>query len=250
MTEEKRTYKRSDVLRDKFTFCPGCHHSTVNKLIAEVLEELNIARKTILVIAVGCCAVMYKGLNLTSISAAHGRAPATATAIKRASPANLVFTYQGDGDLAAIGTNEIIHAANRGENFTTIGIINGLYGMTGGQSAPTSLIGQKTTTSPLGKMLEEGMPIGICELLDTLRLPYLIARTSCVSPAEILKTKKLIKKAFEYQLAGKGFTFIEVISNCPTYWKMTPLESLKYVKDEMLKQFPVGIFRDCGKEGG
>lgn len=250
VAEMKKTYRRSGVLRDKFTFCSGCHHATINKIVAEVLEELGIAQKTILVIGVGCCAAMYKGLNLSSINAPHGRAPAIAMAIKRASPENLVLTYQGDGDLAAIGTNEIIHAANRGENFTTIAIINGLYGMTGGQMAPTTPLGVKTTTTPQGKKADEGIPIGMCEVLNTLQLPFFIARTSCISLTEIIKTKKLIKKAFEYQLAGKGFTFIEVISNCPTHWKLSPVESLKYVEEILLKQFPPGIFRDRGKECG
>lgn len=241
---DKVVLKRPAILDNlPFSFCPGCHHSTTHKLIAEVLEELKIENKTIGVVGVGCCAVSYKFFKLDFINAAHGRAMAVATGIKRVQPDKIVFTYQGDGDLAAIGLLETIHTANRGENITVIFINNAIYGMTGGQMAPTTLIGQKTTTTPKGKTASEGDPLRMCELLNTLKAPAYIHRVSLVSPGEIVRAKKVIDTAFRCQIENKGFSFVEVVSNCPTNWKMTPLDSLNYINVEMKKYFPPKKFR-------
>jgi len=247
----KIIYKRPESLTGaNYTYCPGCNHSTTQKLIAEIIDELEIREKTIAVWPVGCSVLGYRFFNIELPTvAAHGRAPAVATGIKRCEPDKIVFAYQGDGDLAAIGTNETIHTANRGENITVIFINNALYGMTGGQMAPTTLVGQKATTCPYGRdPKNEGYPIRICELLTTLPAPYYIARVAMYNPKEIRKAKKTIKKAFQYQLEGRGYTFVEVLSACPTGWKKSPLEALKWIEEKMVPVFPLGIFRDKGGE--
>ncbi len=226
-------------------YCAGCGHGIVHRIIAEVLDELDIQDRTIAVAPVGCSVLLYKYFDVDCIEAAHGRAPAAATGLKRARPECIVFTYQGDGDLAAIGTSEIIHAANRGENITTIFINNAIYGMTGGQMAPTTLIGQKTETSPYGRSLEnEGAPIKACELLSSLDQPCYIERTSSATPAKIRQTKKAILKAFKNQVDGKGFSMVEVLCTCPTNWGMKPVDATKWCIDSMEKVFPLGVYRD------
>lgn len=225
-------------------YCGGCGHGIIHRLIGEVLDELNIREKTIGTAPVGCAVLLYFYFNCDIIECAHGRPPAVATAMKRLMPDKILFTYQGDGDLAAIGTTETIHTANRGENITIIFINNAVYGMTGGQMAPTTLLGQKTTTTPFGRRSkEEGFPIKVCELLATLDGPTYIERVAVNSPKNITKTKAAIKKAFQYQSENKGFTFVEILSPCPTNWKTSTLESLKYV-DKMMEYFPLGVFKD------
>lgn len=225
-------------------FCPGCMHSTVTKLVAEVIDEMGMQDNSTYVLGIGCCALNGAYLDIDMISAAHGRACAVASAFKRCSPDVLTFTYQGDGDLAAIGLAETISAANRGENFSVIFINNGIYGMTGGQMAPTTLVGAKTTTTPYGRIPEEhGRPLHMCEILSQLEAPSYIARVTCTDAANIKKTKAAIRKAFENQLSGKGFSFVEIISNCPTNWGMAPLKTIEHIKENVLKEFPLGEFR-------
>src|SRR3989338_6516379 len=225
-------------------YCGGCGHGITHRLIGEVLDELKIREKTIGTAPVGCSVLLYNYFNCDIIECAHGRPPAVATAMKRLMPQNIIFTYQGDGDLAAIGTTETIHAANRGENFTIIFVNNAVYGMTGGQMAPTTMLGQKTTTTPFGrKAKEEGNPLRVCELLATLDGPVYIERVAVNNPKNVIKAKAAIKKAFQYQLEGKGFTFVEVLSMCPTNWKMSAPESLKFV-EKMQEYFPLGVFKD------
>jgi len=246
----KAIYTRPKSLtKAPFTYCSGCNHSTTHKIIAEVIDELGIREKTIAVWPVGCAVFGYRFFNIDSTEVPHGRAQAVATGIKRCRPDKIVFAYQGDGDLAAIGTGETIHAANRGENFTVIFINNALYGMTGGQMAPTTLIGQKATTCPYGRdPKNEGYPIRVCEQLALLPAPYYIARVAMFNPSQIRKAKKAIKKAFQYQMEGRGYTFVEVLSACPTGWKMKPLEALKWVEEKMVPVFPLREFVDRGVE--
>lgn len=226
-------------------FCPGCNHSTAMKLIAEVLEEMELVEKAIQINSVGCGAMVRYYLETDSVYSLHGRAPAVATGVKRIRPENLVFAYQGDGDLASIGMAETIHAANRGEGFTTIFMNNALYGMTGGQMAPTTLLNQKTTTTPLGRDPKlAGYPIKVCELLNQLDAPVYIARFAVNTPANIRKAKAGIKKAFQIQMDGKGYSFVEILSACPTGWRITPLESLKFVEEKMAKTYPLGVIRE------
>ncbi len=232
----------------EFSYCPGCHHGIVHRLIAEVIDELGIAGKTLMVAPVGCSVFAYEFFDLDGTVAAHGRAPAVATGMKRALPDRIVFTYQGDGDLASIGAAEIVHAANRGENITTIFINNAVYGMTGGQMAPTTLIGQKTTTSPYGRNAKDnGYPIKMSEMLSTLDGSAYIERVMVTTPQNVLKAKSAIKKAFEVQIKGLGFSMIEVLSTCPTNWGMTPIESMKWLEENMAKAFPLGVFVDKSK---
>jgi 2-oxoglutarate ferredoxin oxidoreductase subunit beta len=241
-----KTFKRPNALSSKeFTYCPGCHHGIVHRLIAEIIDEFEIQGKTLMVAPVGCSVFAYTFFDVDGTVAAHGRAPAVATGMKRARPNNIVFTYQGDGDLAAIGTAEIIHAANRGEKITTIFINNAIYGMTGGQMAPTTLLGMKTTTSPYGRKAEnEGYPIHVCELLkETAGVAYL-ERVTVNSPNEVRKAKKALKKAFTAQIKGLGFSLVEVLSTCPTNWGMSPKEAMKWLDENMKKEFPVGVFVD------
>jgi len=229
----------------EFTYCPGCHHGIVHRLVAEVLDELGIEGKTMMVAPVGCSVFAYEFFNVDGTVAAHGRAPAVATGMKRAMPDKTVFTYQGDGDLAAIGTAEIIHAANRGEKSTTIFVNNAIYGMTGGQMAPTSLLGMKTTTSPYGRKIEtEGHPMHVSEVLKELDGVAYLSRTKVNTPQDVIKTKKAIKKAFLAQEEGVGFGIVEILSTCPTNWGLTPIESNKWLEENMLKEYPLGVFVD------
>ncbi len=225
-------------------FCPGCMHSAAVKTILEVIDELGMVQKAAWLQGVGCGALAFNYMNLDTIAAPHGRSCAVASGFKRCSPETLTFTYQGDGDLAAIGLAETMSAANRGENFTVIFINNGTYGMTGGQMAPTTLVGAKATTAPYGRKPEEhGYPLHMCELLSQLDAPAYISRVTFASVPEALKAKAAIKKAFEYQMAGKGFSFVEIVSNCPTNWGMSPLASVDHIKNVILKEFPLGEFR-------
>ena len=239
-------YKKSAGLQDtEMHYCPGCSHGIVHKLVAEVMEEMGLIDTAILVCPVGCAVFAGNYLACDTIEAAHGRAPAAATGIKRTHPDQLVVTYQGDGDLASIGTAEIVHAAMRGEKFTTIFINNAIYGMTGGQMAPTTLLGQYATTAPHGRQQDiHGMPMRVSELLSTMGgLVY--AERVCVSDVpNIMKAKRAIRKAFEKQLAGEGFTFVEVLASCPTNWGMTPLEANRWVKEEMAAYYPLGVIKE------
>jgi len=247
----KVIYRKPESLTDNSTiYCPGCGHGIVHKIIGEVIDELGVREKTIATAPVGCAVLAYDYFNFDVTETAHGRGPAVATAIKRVLPDKVVFTYQGDGDLAAIGTAEIVHAAARGENITVIFINNAVYGMTKGQMAPTTLPGQTTTTTPYGRNTSyHGFPIKVCELLSTLDAPAYIERTTIENVPEIIKTKRAIKKAFKYQIENKGFSLIEVLSTCPTNWKMSPSEALKWVGNVMKKYFPPGVYRDKFKEG-
>jgi len=242
----KKLYSRPEAINKTASgFCPGCMHGTITKITAQVIDELGLGESAICCLPVGCGTLGLLYWNLDLVGCAHGRAPAVATGIKRSRPQNLVFTYQGDGDLGAIGIAEIIHAANRGENFTTIFVNNSIYGMTGGQMAPTTLIGQKSTTCSTGRdPALAGYPMNISELIATLKAPAFVARYAVNTPANINKAKAGIKKAFEIQLRNGGFTFIEILSNCPTNWGMTPLETLDFIKEQTMKQFPLGVFKE------
>ncbi|MDP3732404.1 MAG: thiamine pyrophosphate-dependent enzyme [Candidatus Omnitrophota bacterium] len=222
-------------------YCSGCGHGIAHRLIAEIVDELNIRERVIGVAPVGCAVIAYDYWDFDCSEAAHGRALAVATGIKRVRPQNIVFTYQGDGDLAAIGTNETIHAANRGENITVIFINNAVYGMTGGQMAPTTLLGQKTATTPFGREIKfHGYPLRISEMLALLPAVKYIERVSLHSPLEIIKAKQAIKRAFQNQIDNIGFSLVEILSPCPTYWDMPPKKSLDWIKDVMMKEFPLG----------
>lgn len=245
-------YKRTKGIVDMDThYCPGCTHGIIHKIVGEVLDELGVLGETIGVAPVGCSVLAYKYFNCDMHEAAHGRAPAVGTGIKRVLPENVVFTYQGDGDLASIGTAEIVHAAARGEKFTTIFVNNAIYGMTGGQMAPTTLIGQKTTTSPYGRdVILQGSPIKISEMLSTIDGVHYIERVSVHDPGHIRKAKKAIKKAFQLQIQGKGFTLIEVLSTCPTNWGKTPPQALEWLKENMIPLYPLGVYKDKEKQEG
>ena len=241
-----KVFERPNALTDKpFHYCPGCTHGIIHCLVAEVIDELGIREKTIGVAPVGCAVFAYEYFNCDMHEAAHGRAPAVATGIKRVHPDNVVFTYQGDGDLASIGIAEIVHAANRGEKITTIFVNNAIYGMTGGQMAPTSLLGQVTTTSPYGRNPDtEGHPIRVSEMLATVEGAAFIERVSVHDIKNINRAKRAIKKAFQVQLEGKGFAMVEVLSTCPTNWGMTPVESLKWIEENMIPYYPLGIKKE------
>ncbi|SHI85423.1 2-oxoglutarate ferredoxin oxidoreductase subunit beta [Dethiosulfatibacter aminovorans DSM 17477] len=241
----EKVYSRPKSMTERPTsYCPGCLHGVVTKLIAEIVDELEISDDTVGVLPVGCSTLGLFHFNLEAISAAHGRAPAIATGFKRCAPDKVVFTYQGDGDLASIGMAEIMHCANRGENVTTIFVNNSIYGMTGGQMAPTTLVGQKATTCLTGRNPEDaGFPMKMCEIISQLDAPVYVARFSLDSPANILKAKKGMKKAFELQMEGKGYTFIELLSNCPTNWGMTAEDSIQWMRDNTMKEFPLGEFK-------
>jgi len=229
----------------QFHYCPGCTHGIIHRLVAEVIDEFGVREETIGVAPVGCSVLAYEYFNVDMHEASHGRAPAVATGIKRVHPDKVVFTYQGDGDLASIGTAEIVHAANRGELITTIFVNNAIYGMTGGQMAPTTLKEQKTTTSPYGRDSRvAGNPIKISEMLSVLDGPAFIARVSVHAPKHIREAKKAIKKAFQAQLDGKGFALVEVLSTCPTNWGMTPLEAVKWLDENMIPVYPLGTFKE------
>ena len=230
-------------------YCPGCTHGIIHRLVAEAIDELKIDGKTIGVAPVGCSVMAYDYFTCDMVEAAHGRAPAVATGLKRAMPDNIVFTYQGDGDLASIGMAETVHAATRNENITVIFVNNAIYGMTGGQMAPTSLPGQVTQTSPYGRDVKiVGYPIKVCELLSALDAPYYIERVAVNNVKNVLAAKKAIKRAFENQVNGKGFSLIEVISSCPTNWGMTPVAALKWIDDNMIPYYPLGVYKDKDKE--
>jgi 2-oxoglutarate/2-oxoacid ferredoxin oxidoreductase subunit beta len=240
-----KTFQKPRSLYDRPThYCPGCTHGVAHRLVAEVIDELNIRGRTVGLAPVGCAVLMYDYISVDFQEASHGRAPAMATGIKRVRPDLIVFTYQGDGDLASIGMGEIVHAANRGERFTTIFINNAVYGMTGGQMAPTTLLGQRTTTSPFGRKPEEtGMPIRMSELLASLATPAYITRQSLLKPKHINKAKKAVKQAFEYQIENRCFSFVELISTCPTNWGMTPVEAVQWAEEKLLPYYPLGVFK-------
>ena len=226
-------------------YCPGCTHGIIHRLVAEAIDELGIQGETIGVSPVGCAVLAYNYFDLDMQEAAHGRAPAVATGIKRAHPDRIVFTYQGDGDLASIGAAEIVHAAMRSENITVIFVNNGIYGMTGGQMAPTTLIGQKATTSPFGRQEAHcGKPIKISEMLAAIPGAKSIERVAVSSPAQVIKAKKAILKAFKNQVEGKGFSLVEVPSTCPTNWGLSPVEALKWLEENMMPYYPLGVFRN------
>lgn len=245
----RKIYSRPAALADvPMHYCVGCGHSLIHKVMAEVLDELAIAERTIGVAPVGCAVFAYNYLNCDMSEAAHGRTPAVATGIKRARPDSIVFSYQGDGDLAAIGLAETLHAANRGENITVIFINNTVYGMTGGQMAPTTLIGQKTATSPRGRFAETmGYPLRMCELIDTLVRPHYIERVALDGPRNVLRAKRALTTAFQAQMDGRGYSFVEILSACPTYFRLSPLDSLKFVGNEMAGYFPARLFRNNGE---
>ena len=230
-------------------YCPGCTHGIAHRLIMEVLEERGDLGNCIAVSPVGCSIVAHQYMNVDMMESPHGRAPAVASGIKRVHPDSPVFTYQGDGDLASIGTNEIIHAAERGEKFCTFFINNAIYGMTGGQMAPTTLIGQRATTCQEGRTKEQaGMPIRMAEMLSTLDGCVYAERVCVTDIANLNKAKRAIKKAFEKQMAGEGFTFVEVLSTCPTNWGMTPLKAIDWLKENMIPYYPLGVIKDTGAE--
>jgi len=230
-------------LTDKIThYCPGCTHGIIHRLVAESLDELGLRETTVGIAPVGCAVLCYHYFACDFQEAPHGRAPALATGTKRARPDLTVFTYQGDGDLASIGTAELIHAANRGEKFTIIFVNNAIYGMTGGQMAPTTMPGQVTSTSPMGRDVElVGYPLRVAEMVATLRTPSYVERVSVHTPRQIINAKRAVRQAFEYQKAGRCFSLVEVLSTCPTNWGLTPLESLKWVEDTMLPYYPLGL---------
>lgn len=242
----RQVFKKPGSLKDVQThFCPGCSHGSVHRLVAEAIDTFGIRSETIGVASVGCSVFLYSYFDIDVIESPHGRAPAVATGAKRARPDRIVFTYQGDGDLAAIGTSEIIHAANRGENITVIFVNNTTYGMTGGQMAPTTLPGQKTSTSPYGRdPKKEGAPFRMAELLAQLEGVAFSARVAVNSPKNTIQAKKIIETAFRYQVEGKGFSFIEALASCPTNWGMQPLTANQRVADEMIPYFPLGVYRN------
>ncbi|MBZ5628573.1 MAG: 2-oxoacid:acceptor oxidoreductase family protein [Acidobacteriia bacterium] len=238
-------YERKNELQHQTHYCPGCGHGVAHKLIAEAIEELGLQERTIFVSPVGCSVFAYYYFNVGNIQAAHGRAPAAATGIKRACPDKIVISYQGDGDLAAIGTAEIVHAANRGEKITVFFINNAIYGMTGGQMAPTTMVGQASTTSPWGRRpANEGFPLHVSEMLATLEAPVYIERVALSDNKNIMKARKAVRKALELQRDGAGFSLVEILSPCPTIWKKDPVEARKWVAEKMIPVFPLGVFRD------
>lgn len=238
-------YERKTDLRHQTHYCPGCGHGVAHKLIAEALEDLRVQDDTILVSPVGCSVFAYYYFDVGNVQVAHGRAPAAATGLKRACPDKMVIAYQGDGDLAAIGTAEIVHAANRGEKITVFFVNNAIYGMTGGQMAPTTLVGQRSTTSPWGRRpVNEGFPLHMCEMLASLEAPVYIERVALSDNKNIMKARRAVRKALELQRAGAGFTFVEILSPCPTIWGKDPVEARKWVGETMIPNFPLNVFRD------
>lgn len=246
----KKVFERTKGLTEiPMRYCPGCGHGVVHRLVAEVLEELNVLDRSVAIAPVGCSVFADEYFNCDAIQGAHGRGPAIATGIKRVKPECVVFSYQGDGDLASIGMAETVHAANRAENITIIFINNAIYGMTGGQMAPTTLLGMKSTTSPHGRTVEaNGYPFRMCELLATLDGAVYLERCSVHTPANVLKCKKAIKKAFTYQIERRGFTMVEIVSQCPTDWGMTPLNAIEFVKTKMIPYFPLGVIKSPEKK--
>jgi 2-oxoglutarate ferredoxin oxidoreductase subunit beta len=244
----EKVFTKTKGLTDKeLTYCPGCTHGIIHRLVAEVLEELDIIDKSVAIASVGCSVMSYDFFNCDTQQAAHGRAPAVATGVKRTNPDRIVFTYQGDGDLASIGIAEAVHAAGRGENITVIFVNNAIYGMTGGQMAPTTLLGQKTTTSPFGREeARQGSPLRISEMFSQIPSTEFIARSSTHNPAAVRKTKQLIKQAFQNQIDGKGFSMVEVLSTCSIGWGMTPTDSLTWLEENMIPYYPLGTYKKDG----
>jgi len=245
-------YQKSPALTDAtLNYCPGCTHGIIHKLVAESIVELGVVDRAVGIAPVGCSVLAYEFFNFDMVQAPHGRAPAVATGIKRAVPDTIVFTYQGDGDLAAIGTAETIHSATRGENIVIIFVNNAIYGMTGGQMAPTSLVGQVTQTTPYGRAISaQGYPVRVCEMLATLDGVEYAERVAVNSIPNIRKAKAAIKKAFQNQVDGKGFSIVEVLSTCPTNWGLTPAEALDWLKDNMMPVYPLGVFKDRSAREG
>ena len=242
-------YERKSEQQHQTHYCPGCGHGIVHKLVARAIDELGVQDRTILISPVGCSVFAYYYFDVGNIQAAHGRAPAVATAVRRAHPESIVVSYQGDGDLAAIGTAEILHAANRGENITVIFVNNAVYGMTGGQMAPTTLVGMKTTTTPFGRNVwNEGNPIKVCEVLAALEAPVYLERVALGNNKQIMSAGRAVRKALEVQKRGLGFSMVEVLSPCPTIWKMTPVDAQKWVRDVMEKTYPLGVLSDRAAE--
>ena len=239
-------FERPKALADvKLHYCPGCTHGIIHRLVAEAIDELGIEGRTIGIAPVGCSVFAYNYFNCDMVEAAHGRAPAVATGVKRANPDNIVFTYQGDGDLAAIGTAETVHSAARGENITIIFVNNAIYGMTGGQMAPTTLPGQVTQTSPYGRKVESvGYPLRVCELLSNVTGATYLERVAVNDVKNVRNAKRAIQKAFRYQMEGKGFSLIEVLSTCPTNWGLTPDKALKWLEENMIPYYPLGVYKD------
>jgi 2-oxoglutarate/2-oxoacid ferredoxin oxidoreductase subunit beta len=237
-----KTFQRPRTLTTQPThYCPGCTHGIVHRLVAETIDALDIRGRTVGLAPVGCAVLMYNYIDVDFQEASHGRAPAMATGIKRVRPDLIVFTYQGDGDLASIGLGEIVHAANRGEKFTTIFINNAVYGMTGGQMAPTTMLDQRTTTTPFGRKSDDaGMPMRVSELLASLATPAFISRQTVIKPKYIKKAKRAIRQAFDYQLEKRCFSFVEIVSTCPTNWGMTPIEAIQWAEDTLLPYYPLG----------
>jgi len=242
----KKVYARPlSLKKSPFHYCPGCGHSIIHRLIAEVLDEMKLREKSICVPPAGCAVLAYNYIDVDMVEAPHGRATAVATGIKRVRPKNVVFSYQGDGDLAAIGTAEAFHAANRGELITVIFVNNAVYGMTGGQMAPTSLLGQKTTTSPSGRdPLLDGYPVKVCEVLALLGGSSYLERVAVNKPANVKKAKKAIVKAFQHQLKKSGFSMVEILSPCPTNWRMSPIEACRWIDEVMAKEYPLGVVKE------
>ena len=243
-------YKRPEVFTDEYMkYCGGCGHGIINKLIGEIIEEENLVEKTVLIWPIGCSVYADKYFKADSVCALHGRAPAMGTGVKRSCPEDLVIVYQGDGDLVSEVMAEIMHAGIRGEKFTVVFVNNSIYGMTGGQMAPTTLMDQVTTTTPYGRHEENtGNPVNMAEIIGNLPECYYSERVTVNSPANIRKTKAAIKKAFKYQMEGKGLSFVEILSPCPTGWKMKPVQAIKHIDEEITKQFPLGVFKDRGQE--
>ncbi len=238
-------YERKADLQGQTHYCPGCGHGVAHKLIAEALQDLGLQDRTIFVSPVGCSVFAYYYFDVGNVQAAHGRAPACATAIKRTCPDKIVISYQGDGDLAAIGTAEIVHAANRGEKITVFFVNNAIYGMTGGQMAPTTLVGQKSTTSPWGRRpTNEGYPLHMAELLSTLEAPVYVERVALCDNKNIMKARRAVRKALELQRDGAGFSFVEILSPCPTIWGKDPVEARRWVAEKLVPAFPLNVFRD------
>ncbi len=241
--------KTKGLTDNQLHYCPGCTHGIIHRLVGEVLSELGVTGKTVGIASVGCSVFSYNYFNVDMIQAPHGRAPAVATGAKRANPDNVVFTYQGDGDLAAIGTAETVHSAARGENITVIFVNNAIYGMTGGQMAPTTLPSQVTQTSPYGRdVTVVGYPVKVCEMLSQVDGAAYLERVAVNNVKNIKKTKQALKKAFQYQMEGKGFTLIEVLSTCPTNWGLSPKEALKWLENNMETYYPLGVYKDKYKE--
>ena len=242
----KQVFSRPKSLKDvAFHFCPGCHHGIIHRLVAECIDAYELREKTICAASVGCSVFMYDYFDIDVCESPHGRAAAVATGIKRSQPECFVFTYQGDGDLAALGIAEGIHAANRGENITIVFVNNTVYGMTGGQMAPTTMLGQVTTTSPMGREhLREGFPIRMAELVSMTEGTAFSARVAVNTPKNLMQAKKVLRKAFEVQIRKEGFSLVEFLSSCPTNWKMTPEQANERIREEMITYFPLGIFKD------